>query len=57
MYINGVKVNEVLTGNVPASNTFNELTLRDISGSNFYGKINKLEVYKTALTDIEIQNL
>lgn len=58
MFIDGVKVQEQLSGNVLSANTFDRLTFdRGDGGSIFKGKTKSLQVYTTALSDAELTTL
>jgi hypothetical protein len=58
LWINGVKVSSDLSGSVPTINTFDRLGLNDPNNlSNLEGEIKQLHVYKTVLTDAQIQAL
>ena len=59
LWVNGI---EVLSNTTSIStfpiNTLNRLALDNgVSGSNFYGNLKNLQVYKTALTNIELAQL
>jgi hypothetical protein len=56
-WINGVKINEDFSGNVPNVNTFNTLEFKRPAGNPFYGKVKNLQVYPTALSDLEIETI
>ena len=53
LFVNGVKVDEVLSGNVAAEGTFNEVAFDRASQLPFYGKNKQLVYFPTALTDSE----
>jgi hypothetical protein len=55
LFINGVKIGEDLSGNVLSLNTLNTLSFRrgNLFGI-FYGKVKNLQVYPTALSDLEL---
>jgi hypothetical protein len=58
VYVNGTKLNEQLTGSVLSPDVLNKLTFTDGSSiNNFYGKTKSVQVFKTALTDQELQDL
>ncbi len=57
LYVNGVKVNEQLSGSTFVGN-LNTLDFDQFTNSfPFYGKVKDLRVYDTALTDAELQSL
>ena len=55
-WINGVKVGESLTGNLPTGLSDLEFG-NGVNQLNFYGKTKQIGVYDTALTDTELENL
>jgi hypothetical protein len=58
MFIDGVKIQEQLSGNVLSANTFDRLTFDIGNGANsFYGKTKDLRVYNIVLTDTELTAL
>ncbi|MDC1406615.1 hypothetical protein N8314_03610 [Akkermansiaceae bacterium] len=58
IYINGTKVNEDLIATMQPPNTMDTLIFADGStANNFYGKTKQLQVFKTALTDLELTEL
>jgi len=57
-FINGVKVGSQLSGSSFSADTLNELNFDNgTGGSNFFGKVKQLQVFKTALTDTELETL
>jgi len=57
LWVNGVKVGTDISGTTFTANTLNKISF-DLFGANyFYGKIKNLQLYKTALTDEELQQL
>ena len=59
MFVDGVKVQEQLSGNVLSANTFDRLNFDKNDGSDnlFIGKTKSLQVYKTSLSDAELTSL
>jgi hypothetical protein len=58
LWIDGVEVNTKNSGTVFSANTLNELQFNDGSNSaNFFGKVRQLQVYNTALTDEQLEDL
>lgn len=58
LWINGVEVATVSSGAVNSANTLNKLSFDSGSGTRIAeGKIKQLQVYKTALTDSELETL
>ena len=58
LWIDGVEVATNNLKGVNTANTINELKFENASGSSdFYGKVKQLQVYKTALTDVQLAAL
>ena len=58
MYVNGTEILTSVSGSVAVPNTFNVLKFANYSTTNhFYGKVKQLQVYKTALTDVQLAAL
>jgi hypothetical protein len=58
LWVDGVKVSENLFIKVAADNTLSRFDFKNASGtSDFFGKVKNLQVYKTALSDDEMQLL
>jgi len=57
-WVNGAEVGTDLVGSVLAANTLNNLSFdRGDSASPFYGKTSQVQVFNTALSDFDLQNL
>jgi len=58
-FINGVKIAEDLLGTTFTGTTLNKLAFLTISGTSqvLDGNVKQLQLYKTALTDEELQQL
>jgi len=57
-FVNGVKVNEQLSGTVGTGNNFNQITFSDVSGSvNFLGDVKQVFTFNTALSDADLAAL
>jgi len=56
-YVNGVKVNSQLSGNVPSANDLVSLNFEAYGSSNMEGNVNDLQVFKTALSDTKLAEL
>ena len=58
LWVNGVKVNFDITGNVPSASVLSELSFdRGDTFNSFEGKVKATAVFKEVLTDTELQNL
>ena len=58
LFVNGLQIGSTDTsGIVPASGTFNELSFNNSSGGYFFGKTKQVQVFKSALTTLEIETL
>jgi len=57
LFINGILVNSSLTGTTFSGSTLNEIDFNDGTANPFFGNINSIQLYKTALTDQECINL
>jgi len=58
LWIDGFEIASETTANVPTANTLDRLRFEDSTGgANFYGKNKDLRVYKTALSDEDLQKL
>ena len=59
LWVNGVEVGTDNIGLTLPANTFNQLSLADgnSSSSPFFGKTSQVQVFKTALSDEELQTL
>ncbi len=57
LWINGVEVDTDSVGSVLAPNTLNNLSFDNGAALFFYGKTKDLRVFKTALTDSELEEL
>jgi hypothetical protein len=58
LWLNGVEVASVTSGSTPSAGTFNKLNFT--SGGSvqpFFGKVKQLQVYNTALTDMQLIQL
>ena len=57
-FVNGVKVNEQLSGTVGTGNNFNQITFSNVSGSvNFLGDVKQVLTFNTALSDADLATL
>jgi len=57
LWVNGVKVKEQLSGTIFSANTLTSLGFDDGVSPSFYGKVKQLQVYDTALTDVQLTSL
>ena len=58
VYINGVKEEEQLSGSTYSANTLDKLSFDKGNDTfDFYGKCKQIQVYNTALSDSELQEL
>ena len=57
VFVNGTEVSNDTVGSTFPSGTLNRLGLDTVSGLPFYGKVKQLQVYKTALTDVQLEAL
>ena len=57
-YLDGNPIGSIITGASLPANTLNSLQLNDgASADYFFGKVKQLQVFKTALTDDELETL
>lgn len=58
LYVNGLLINNVTSGTTFSSNTLNQLAFDNGGGGNdFYGRVKRLSVYDSALTENELEAL
>jgi hypothetical protein len=58
LWFNGVRLGNDAVATMPSANTFSRLALNDFNNANnFEGEIKNLQVYPTALSDLEIETL
>ncbi len=57
LYVNGFEIREVATGFTIADGTLTELAFDNVGTGHFYGRTKEVGVFKTALTDSELEAL
>ena len=57
LYVNGIKQNASTSGSIFPNNTLDELIINDNNVSDFEGKVKQIQVYNSALTDSELEQL
>jgi len=58
LYVNGNLIGTINSPTLYSANTLNRLAFDDgIGGNCFYGNMKQLQVYKTALTDLQIESI
>ena len=57
LWVDGVEVHTDDSGTVNPTNTFDRLDFKFINIESFYGKTSQIQVFNTALTDVELADL